>query len=269
MHECKKDRTKYEYYASLKAAFLLYILKNNKKIEYVTYLDADLYAFNDLGNYLNTIKDYSILITPHRFKSKDKKLTERGSFNAGFISIKNDSNGINCLEWWRAQVIVWCYNRVEDGKYADQKYLDSFPVKFSNVFIADHVGINAGPWNIKSQNVEVKNSRVYINGVPLIVYHFHGVYKISNVIFDVGTSNYATWATLKVRKNIYMPYLVELKKMENKIINLVDLNPDDRRVKGKINSFWWYRNLYGVLKVIKRIAYNSYILIKIPNQSER
>lgn len=39
---------------------------------------------------------------------------------------RNNQQGRKVLTWWRKACLEWCYNRFEDGRFGDQKYLDDW-----------------------------------------------------------------------------------------------------------------------------------------------
>ena len=68
------------------------------------------------------------MIVEHGIKTK-----RFGKFNVGWLTFKNDEIAIKCLKNWGNNCINWCYDYVEDNKYADQKYLDDWPKDYENV----------------------------------------------------------------------------------------------------------------------------------------
>ena len=65
-----------------------------------------------------------------------------------------DDVGKKCLHEWMQQCLEWCFDRYEDGKFADQKYLDSWPEKFKNhLVISKNLGVGIAPWNIQDENI--------------------------------------------------------------------------------------------------------------------
>ena len=67
-------------------------------------------------------------------------LEQFGRFNVGMVSFRNDVAGLACLSRWREKCIEWCYDRVEDGKFADQGYLDDWPTEHEGVVVLDMQG---------------------------------------------------------------------------------------------------------------------------------
>jgi len=158
--------------------------------ELVTYLDADTYFFGDFGLALQLIHEASIGITPHRFHAKLQDREKYGKFNMGWVSLRRDPEGINCAKKWAELCVGWCYERLEDEKYADQKYLNSWPKHYKNVKILDHPGLNCAPWNVEGAKLFSKGEKIQICGVPMIQYHFHGLKWIEGNLFKANLERY-------------------------------------------------------------------------------
>ena len=62
---------------------------------------------------------------------------------------------------------------LEDGKYGDQKYLDDWPERFDGVVVLQDAGVGLAPWNVRSHRLAMRNERVFVDGKPLVFYHFH------------------------------------------------------------------------------------------------
>lgn len=171
----KSSRNKIEYYWTSTPFIIKYILKKNKKINFLTYLDADLLFFSEPSEIYKIYKNKSIYIVPHRFpiNIKIKAENDAGKFNVGFMIFKNDENSEMCLEWWSNQCIDWCYDKIEDNKCGDQKYLDEFPKLFDGVQESNEIGIGLGEWNLDNYKIKKKNNLLYVNNEILIVFHFN------------------------------------------------------------------------------------------------
>ena len=79
----------------------------------------------------------------------------------------------------------WCYDRLEDGKYADQKYLNEWPDLYNeHLVISSNIGIGVAPWNITSKPLQEKNGKITVADNPLVFYHFAGFDFISRFLGD-------------------------------------------------------------------------------------
>jgi len=166
----KTNRTRAEYCWTCGPIIILYFI-DKYHLEDVTYLDSDLMFFSSYEPIYTEIADGSVAITP-QYSTQDQL---SGKYCVQFMFFKNDENGIACLKWWRDECIKWCYARYEDGKFGDQKYLDSFPVLFKNVVIIKNRGAGVATWNMKKY--DYKDNMVVYQGksYPLVFYHFHGL----------------------------------------------------------------------------------------------
>ena len=90
----------------------------------------------------------SVMITPHWYTPKYEKSQDSGIYCVHFTTFKNDDIGLGVLKWWRKECLNWCYNRHEDGKFGDQKYLDDWPTRFQGIHILQNRGGgDIAPWN--------------------------------------------------------------------------------------------------------------------------
>ena len=200
----KKDRSEAEYCWTVKPTFMKYIFNKNKNINKLLYVDADIAFFQDVRKVFNEAGEKSIGIAPHNFTDNIKKRVKRtGKFNAGVVYLKKDREGLRCLERWRKQCIKWCYWRVEDGKLGDQMYLDEWPIRYKNIKIFTHKGVNLAPWSEGKYSLTKNNSDIYVDDKLLIFYHFHQFKILANNKYD-RSSGYKL--TNDVIELIYKPY---------------------------------------------------------------
>ena len=205
----KQNRRAIEYYWTCTPSLLLYILRHSPETPLVTYLDADLYFYDDPQAIYDELGNNSILIVGQRYGPEFARRLKRGKYNVGLLAFRRDAPGLDCLNWWRERCIEWCYERVEDGKFADQKYLDDWPERFRSVTVLQHVGANLAPWNWMNYRIEPRGDRALIDGQPLIFYHFHGVKILNGWLYDSGLSGSKPMPSDLLRW-FYDPYAAEL-----------------------------------------------------------
>ena len=175
----KPTRSKVEYYFTITPAWLLYLFDRYPEIDFLTYVDSDMCFFADPEPVYAEIGTRSIAITPHRFSPDRAGLIQYGRFNVGWMSYRRDEAGLECLRWYRARCIEWCYDRIEGERFADQKYLDRFPELFRQVAIVAHKGVNLAPYNVNNYEVTEAGGRIMVDDQPLLCYHFHSVREIT------------------------------------------------------------------------------------------
>lgn len=225
----KNKRTIAEYCWTSTASTIWHsIYKFN--LDHCTYLDSDIYFFSSPEPIFKELENYSVGITPHNFSKNLKSLKIYGNYCVQFVYIKNDSYGITALDWWRKSCLEWCFAKLEQERYGDQKYLDKFPQQFEKVKIINHIGSGIAPWNIsnfcfkKNHDTLLITSKNYLfNFQPLIFYHFQGLkYKIG----ERGVIAYASPIKIDdfIQENIYKPYITILINIACKFNNQQNKN---------------------------------------------
>lgn len=170
----RHNRTLVEYYWTLTPSVIAYFLKGLPSNELITYLDADLFFFSSTATIFSALGEGSVLIHEHRFSPELQYLAKHGTYNVGLLCFRKDGFGLEALGWWRARCIEWCYERVEDGKFGDQLYLEDWLIRFGGVRIFDHDGAGVAPWNQGKYTFSLSGSgSPLVNGVPIVFYHFH------------------------------------------------------------------------------------------------
>ena len=208
--KARTNRTNVEYFWTCTPSVLLFVLRRDPTIAVITYLDADLYFFSDPEPIFREFGDGSILIIGHRFAPEYAHLSNSsGIYNVGLLAVRRDSDGLRCLQWWRDRCIEWCFARAEDGKYGDQKYLDSWPERFQRVVVLQYQGAGLGPWNISACRPHRGSAGVEIDGKPLIFFHFHGLKCVSRNV--VCLNEYPSRIDAVQLQDIYRPYVFHLK----------------------------------------------------------
>ena len=209
----KTTRSKLEYYYTAGPSFIRYVIDLNAEIDLITYIDADLYFFADPEPLFAALGDHSIGVIGHHLPEFRKKLRVwQGIFNVGWINFRRDQNGLACLDWWKDRCLEWCYERYEDGKYADQLYLNQWPYIFYGFYEFEHHGANVAAWNASDYHFSLRNDRVYADEDPLIFYHFHGFKKISQNIYDTNLGITYRPPHHLLKRYVFAEYIAQLEK---------------------------------------------------------
>ena len=203
----KENRNKVEYFFTCSPAVCKYVLLKNPKISSITYLDSDLYFFSSPSILFDEIGDHSIAIIEHRFHWITKRQIKYGKFNVGWVTFKNDIEGNKCLDDWLRDCLDWCYQKVEEERFGDQKYLDKWPSMYKNLKIVQNIGANVAIWNVKNYRWSLKNNRVYVNNTPLVFYHFANIYQIDNYQFNTNLSRVFMPLQGVIKENVYKVFL--------------------------------------------------------------
>jgi hypothetical protein len=242
--EAKTNRSRVEYFFTCTPSLPLFVFRQNAEVEIVSYLDADLFFFSSPAPIFQELGGRSVLIIGHRYDEQHRHLEQYGIYNVGLLSFRNDAPGRECLEWWRARCLEWCYDRVEEGRFADQKYLDDWPERFTNVVVLRRKGANVAPWNVFQYRVTQKDGRVRIDDEDLIFYHFHRLKRLNRWFCDPGLSEFRKGAVSReIRNLIYRPYLHALNETWEWLrTRAPEAGPGYARAQ---NGRYGYRNLMG------------------------
>ena len=169
----KATRNQLEYCWTCTPSFPLWLLRNHPELESVTYVDADLMFFSSPEPLFEELGRGSVSIIEHRYSPRLEHLArEYGIYNVEYMTFRNDVRALEVLDWWRDRCIEWCYDRIEDGKVADQMYLNDWPERFEGVVVVQHPGAGLAPWNVEVFDVTEDPGGIKVNGMPLIFYHY-------------------------------------------------------------------------------------------------
>jgi len=239
----KGTRSKIEYYFTITPCLIQFLLCKNSYIDRLMYIDADMYFFNSVSLLYQEWAGNSLYITPHRFPARLKYLLQAGEFNVGIIGVCNNIDGRACMTWWRERCLEWCYDRVELTRFADQKYLDMWPELFVGLCISSHLGINTAAWNVEQYSITKKDGNIYVDGLPLVIYHFQGYKRLSTHMIDPGLNVYHKLVGDAASYHILRPYTSAVIRAEYTLSKLL---------QGKIN-------VSGNSRIADRTEYMSII----------
>jgi hypothetical protein len=210
LRQAKTNRSLLEYYFTCTPSLPLFILKHNPAIDLITYLDSDLFFFSSIEPLFDEIGDNSIAIIAHRFSEAFRKCEMNGIYNVSWVTFRRDDDGLSCLEWWRDRCLEWCYDRIEDNRFADQKYLDDWPSRFQNIVVLQHKGANLAPWNVGNYQLSFRKGTIFVDDQPLIFFHFHAFKQLAGWIHDTQLAKYKVIPSKIVVRNIFAPYVHEV-----------------------------------------------------------
>jgi len=212
----KGNRSLIEYYFTLSPVLPLYILEHFN-VDIVTYLDADLMFFSSPKAIYEELGDASVFVTKHDFSDSLIQLEKFGVFNVQCQAYRNDSTGLRCLSRWRQQCLSWCYDRLEDGKFADQKYLDEWPDLYGeSLVISQYTGVGVAPWNLDIKSLTERDFEYFVDNQPLVFYHFQGFKSIQFNFVRAGFGDYGVHCNPAI-KSLYCSYWKALSFSQNTI----------------------------------------------------
>lgn len=201
--KAKEDRTRAEYCWTITPFTPTAVFNRDSTIERVTYVDADVCFFGPPSNLLRELDEAGahVLITDHAYAPEYIQESTAGRFCVQFLTFRNTREGREILNWWQDRCIEWCYNRYEDGKFGDQKYLDAWPSMWGKaVRILQQVDLTLAPWNV--------HHLLAAEASPKGMFHFHGLRS-----FKGGRTRF--WCGYLIPKKtaakVYLPYLERLR----------------------------------------------------------
>lgn len=146
----------------------------------VLYIDPDIQIFSYLSPVLNALQDSSIVVTPHSMtpildgkNPSDVDFSRFGSFNLGFVGVRQCSEAMNFLDWWSDRCLQLGYYEPQLGLAVDQKWIDLAPCYFPNLRILRNPGLNVAFWNLHERQLSRRDGEWVVNdSEPLYFFHF-------------------------------------------------------------------------------------------------
>lgn len=254
----KQTRSRAEYCWTCTSSTIAYVI-DTYNVPSVTYLDADLLFYQSPEIILNEIPSQkSILITEHKY-SKIARLYEQkraGRFCVQFITFSNTKAAHVVLRKWINQCIEWCYARYEDGKFGDQKYLDTWPEEYNIVHVLENPGGGIAPWNAKQYKLCRDKNNIY--GITpktnyrfeLVFFHFHYVRILERGVADIGWNSIPQY----IVEMLYIPYIKKIEEKEKYLENLYPeykttyFNQNPKGIKDSMKFFFKKISGFNIIK---------------------
>lgn len=240
LSECKTNRSIVEYYFTLSPCLPLFLL-NKYNLPHICSLDADIKFYSSPKVIFDSLKEYSVIITPHKFSKENLSLVEWGKYNVSFQIFKNNEVGVKCLTNWRSQCIDWCKDLLdtENNRFADQKYLDTWLEDYKgSVRVLNDSTSGIAPWNVSDFHINIEKGQFICNDEALVFYHFHHLKAISKYWFSTGFHIYNVKVSEGL-KRLYRDYLCDVdnknKFLKQDFLAVVNLRkPDSRNLRVKL-----------------------------------
>lgn len=257
----KPTRSIAEYCWTCTASTILYCL-DHFEIDHCTYLDADLFFYQNPKVMIDEMGDDDILITPHWFADDNDNSAEVGKFCVQFVTVRNTPNAREIITEWRNECIEWCYCHHEGGKLGDQKYLDKWPDVHDGVCVSSNMGGGVAPWNMERYEFFRKNGMLYAEerkmgfSFPVVFCHFHFIYPfVKGIVHKFSFDTYCI--EKQCAQTTFLPYCRELEKSFRTLKRagypegVVGMSIDEtswmgvfrqwlKRIRRKdLNHYWW------------------------------
>ena len=145
----KADRTRAEYCWTLTPFTPRFVFEADATVQRVTYIDADMWLRKNPAPIFRELETSNkhVLITDHSYAPEYDSSYLSGQYCVQFM-VFTRTDGEAVRKWWEERCIEWCYSRIEDGKFGDQKYLDDWLDRFPNeVHALSDNELLLAPWN--------------------------------------------------------------------------------------------------------------------------
>lgn len=240
----KPTRTAQEYCWTAASSTIKHCIEHFS-LDHCTYVDADLLFFSNPQVLIDEMGQKSVLITEHRYTPCFDQSSSSGIYCVQFMTFKNTQEGMEVLNWWVDACLEWCYARVEDDKFGDQRYLDDWATRYDCVHVCQHLGAGVAPWNVQQYAFKLESGktsgRVLSNNQEfnLVFYHYHGFRYSSKNSYMIAPAVYKM--DRDQIKHVYRPYVKALSIAEKQIKTTVkELIPYHIH-----NEFAWVKEVLG------------------------
>lgn len=215
----KSGRSAGEYCWTCASSTVLYSIEKFG-LNNCTYIDADMCFYADPIVLINEMGEKDVLITKHGFTPEYAASEIYGIYCVQFVTFKNSEKGMRVLRDWRNDCIDWCYGRLEDGKFGDQKYLDKWPEKYDCVHVLQTPGGGIAPWNLQQYQFERSGLGIVGKGnkknFEVIFFHYHGLRFYKDNIVSLTGKDYRM--TEDAKNLFYCPVVQQLLQIKEELL---------------------------------------------------
>lgn len=190
----------------------------------IIYLDPDIFIFHPLIDIYEALEDTSIVLTPHLRRPyydenmpSDLTILQSGTYNLGFIGLKNTPTTMQMLAWWMEKLYRDCVVDIPKGLFVDQKWIDLVPALFPDHRIIYGAEYNAAYWNLHERRLAHNGKQWFIDNGPLSFFHFSGYLPFKPEVLSMHENRHQLrdMPMLKLITEFYCGLLIENKYEES------------------------------------------------------
>ena len=223
----------------------------------VIYLDPDIECYASFDNLVDSVKDESIVVTPHKMSSdessliKDEVFLNNGIYNLGFIAVNNCAEGVSFLNWWNSKLIDRCYIDYSTGLATDQIWVELASTIFDGFYVCKNPGLNVAFWNLNERIIKKEKGKYMVNNMPLLFFHYSSL-----------SLNYKKELVENIKKNnpefesVFGEHLEKVKKYKPDFYSGIKYGFDSYFDGCRISP--QERRLYGLSEEFQRDYYNPF-----------
>lgn len=209
-----------ELNTSVKPFVFKYYIDKFKNAKVLYYLDPDLKFFTDIDHVTRQLQTASIALTPHIMEPiprdgkvlNDQEFLNYGLYNLGFLGLNpHHQDTPALLDWWGDRTFHLGYDRVAQGLFVDQLWMNLAPLFYQNVVILTDPGLNMGPWNLHERKVEIieSNGRVLLTSGDLLKFYHFSSFRFKVPEYLAHSDRY-TMDEVGLLKQLYIDYLADV-----------------------------------------------------------
>ncbi len=162
--------------------WLLQTLLARPEVDSVAYMDPDIQVFDPLDEIFERVERHDVVLTPHftkplprdGLKPSEEDILIAGSYNLGFIALRDSETATALLEWWSERLENHCLNEPEEGRFVDQRWIDLAPGLWPGIDVLRDTSFNIAYWNLATRKLEDDGGGYRVDGKPLRFFHFSG-----------------------------------------------------------------------------------------------
>lgn len=279
LRDLKNKRSRAEYCWTCSAACLKYVFEKYNE-EICTYLDADLYFYDDVKSLEQEFEasGSSVGIVEHRFDLQNeycrKQYKEVGRYCVQYNTFKNDDYGLKALNWWYHMNIEMCTANQDGEVFGDQKYLDDWTTRFEKVHEYQDFGGGVAPWNISRYKTSKHDDKIMITDkaskdtTSVIFVHFQGLSYLEDGRVALHVFTRPERITPKAVQDIYTPYVAHTSRLRKELEDKYGLSfriktDEERKTDSENYKKSRTMNIKEIVRLIKRAMYYRYDFIKV------